>query len=393
MQKRFLEHLLTAGLLTEGQAHRIAIALELASAGEVESLSGGALGEKLGISRAAVQKHVLKLRDNGFPIVASARIGYRLAAPFSNLLVAEAVLPYLLGADESEAGGREGGARGVTDAVRPSWIAGLPYRYVHRCVSTNALLRETAASSPAGALVVADAQTGGRGRLGRTWSSGAGKDLTFSLLVRPELAPARAHLLSLAAALAVAETLECFLGPAAASAVATGAAPGPVGIKWPNDVMVGRQKICGILLEGSMDADRLHWAIIGIGLNVNSESSALTEGLSAEDRRQWAGRPEPVSLRACLGEDVPRAPLLAALLGALTRRLGAPDGLLEGLRRRDVLVGHPVEVFAGPGLDHPLVSGVATGIGPDGQLLVRTAEGQVVPVYAGDVTLRASVNP
>ncbi len=177
--KRFLEHLLTAGLLTEGQAHRIAIALELASAGEADSVSGEALGEKLGISRAAVQKHVLQLRDSGFPIVAVARTGYRLAAPFSNLVVAEAVLPYLLSARGAEAGGYEGAVQSGADAGRPSWIAGLPYRYVQSCVSTNVLLREAAGSSRAGTLVVTDEQTGGRGRLERAWSSSPGKDLTF----------------------------------------------------------------------------------------------------------------------------------------------------------------------------------------------------------------------
>jgi BirA family biotin operon repressor/biotin-[acetyl-CoA-carboxylase] ligase len=401
--KRFPDHAFFPGRLPEGQARRVAIAVSLASSDDAAAVSGEALGRELGISRAAVQKHVLQLRDLGFSIAAASRTGYRLTSPFSDLVVAEAVIPYLLAEEGLEPDVAIAPAGSEAVLSDPPWVAGLPFRYVRSCASTNALLRETASSSPTGTVVVTDEQTGGRGRLGRIWYSEPGEDLTFSLLVRPRLAPAHAHLLSLAAALAVAETLENLDSGASATSVA---------VKWPNDVMLGPRKVCGILLEGSMDADRLQWAIIGIGLNVNSDPATFVEGLSSEQRRQWAGRPEPVSLRGHLGRQVPRAPLLAAVLRALTRRLAqldtagemtasgsvpqdgssGPLNLLEGIRRRDALAGHAVGVFSGPALDHLVVSGVAAGIGPEGQLLVRTTTGDVVPVFAGDVTLRSSVN-
>jgi BirA family biotin operon repressor/biotin-[acetyl-CoA-carboxylase] ligase len=315
-----------------------------------------------------------QLRSLGFAVVSVAGAGYRLERPFSDLVVAEAVLPTLF------------------DIVSPEspWTAGLPYRYLPRCDSTNVVLKQVSTSTPSGMLVVTDEQTGGRGRLGRTWVSEPGKDLTFSVLLRPLLAPARAHLLSLAAALAVAEVLEALPG-----------LEGRVGVKWPNDVLVGDEKVCGILLEGSMDADRLQWAVAGVGLNVNSAPSALVRGLAPEEANVWRGRPLPVSLREYLGEDVARGPLLASVLAHLTSRwigletegdrgaASGADGILAGLRQRDALAGRSVEVVSGPPQHSPVAAGEALGIGPEGQLLVRSASGETVAVFAGDVTVRA----
>jgi BirA family biotin operon repressor/biotin-[acetyl-CoA-carboxylase] ligase len=215
------------------------------------------------------------------------------------------------------------------------------------------------------------------------WSDEAGKDLTFSVLLRPSLAPGQAHLLSLAAALAVAETVETLPGLEQA-----------VTVKWPNDVMIGGRKACGILLEGSMDGDRLHWVIAGIGLNVNSDSSARVDAMKREDGGGLDTRPRPVSLCELLGAAVPRAPLLAELLRRLTvhcRGLERPAGIasvLAGLGERDSLAGHRVEVFGGGGQQQVVVAGEGAGIGPEGQLLVRRPSGEVTAVFAGDVSLR-----
>jgi BirA family biotin operon repressor/biotin-[acetyl-CoA-carboxylase] ligase len=369
-----LDAAVARGVLEIGPAHRVALAAELArtlpdanAMPAPATLSGEVLGRTLGLSRAAVHKHVEHLRSVGFAVASVAGAGYRLVGPFDNLVVAEAVLPFLLDLVERET----------------PWVAGLPYRYLVRCGSSNLALRQIAGASPSGTVVVTDEQTGGRGRLGRTWLSEPGKDLTFSVLLRPALAPAQAHLLSLAAALAVAEVLESIpdLG-------------GRVGIKWPNDVLLDEKKLCGILLEGSMDADRLQWAVAGIGLNVNSNPSALVHDLTPQEKQEWEGRPSPTSLREQLGREVARAPLLARLLARLTHRWTGvdPGGLLEGLRRRDVLTGRQVEVLSGPPANESVVSGEALGIGPEGQLLVRGPTGDVVPVFAGDVTVRSAAD-
>jgi BirA family biotin operon repressor/biotin-[acetyl-CoA-carboxylase] ligase len=205
-------------------------------------------------------------------------------------------------------------------------------------------------------------------------------------LVLPSLAPAQVHLLSLAAALAVADTIDELLQAEGGE--------GLVQVKWPNDVLLDGKKVCGVLLEGSLDSDRVLWAIAGIGLNVNSSPSAMVRGLGPEHRRDWQGRPHPLSLREYLGHEVPRAPLLAGLLCSLTRRwteAGSP-GVLNDLRVRDALAGRQIEVFAGPPDNEPVVAGEAAGIGPEGQLLVLESTGRPVSVFAGEVTVRESVN-
>ncbi len=333
-------------------------------------VSGESLGKEFGLSRAAVHKHVEHLRALGFALESAGGAGYRLTRPFTDLVAPEAVLPHLLERMDPEW----------------AWVAGLPYHYQARCPSTNAVLRQEAASSPSGTMVVTDDQTGGRGRLGRTWVSEPGKDLTFSVLVLPSLAPAQVHLLSLAAALAVADTIDELLRAEGVE--------GLVQVKWPNDVLVDGKKVCGVLLEGSLDSDRVLWAIAGIGLNVNSAPSAMVCRLGPQQRPDWQGRPHPLSLSEHLGHQVPRAPLLAGLLCSLTRRwnqAGAP-GVLDDLRRRDALAGRRIEVFAGPPGNEPVVAGEAAGIGPEGQLLVLDSTGRTVPVFAGEVTVREPVN-
>ena len=397
------------GLVEAGLARRVGIVARLAGtlstgADAVRSaLSGESLAQEMGSSRASVHKHVGQLRAQGFSVESVAGVGYRLTAPFDDLVAGEAVLPYVLlcsraaeghsAAEESHAGQEllateECRVGEQPPAFEQMWVAGLPYVYRASCDSTNRALRDMMAAGdlPAGATVVADHQTQGRGRLDRVWRDEAGKDLTLSVLLRPSLAPGQAHLLSLAAALAVAETAEEYLGPQV-----------PVGVKWPNDVVVGDRKLCGILAEGSMDADRLRWAIVGVGLNVNSQCSSIAATIEAEDQGGLAGRPAPVSLRDLVGE-VPRAPLLATLLERLTlhwtdlERSSGAAKVLAGLRKRDVLLGRPLQVFGGSARGgterEEVVSGVGAGLGPEGQLLVRAASGDTVAVFAGDVTLR-----
>ena len=400
-----LDSAVARGDLGAGVAHRAVLAARLAQtfqhAGGRENptpVSGEVLGQIVGLSRAAVHKHIGCLRSLGFSVRSFPGEGYGLDRPFTDLVAAEAVLPFLL-----------------VRADAP-WAAGLPYLYVPRCRSTNLILKEAAESGrvrvtlglpgsgglPAGALMVTDEQTRGRGRLGRLWSSEPGRDLTFSVLLRPALGPAQAHLISLTAALAVAEVLETLPGLG-----------DQVAVKWPNDVLLGEEKVCGILIEGSIDADSLSWAVAGIGLNVNSAPSAWVGGLTVEEANDWVRRPRPVSLLERLGRRVPRAPLLAALLERLTGRLteveegvggpggGAGDGASSGLdnlagaakvvaelRRRDALAGRQVEVLAGPSPGRVVASGEAMGIGPEGQLLVRGVSGEIAAVFAGDVTLR-----
>jgi BirA family biotin operon repressor/biotin-[acetyl-CoA-carboxylase] ligase len=281
--------------------------------------------------------------------------------------VPEAVLPLLLGAVNT-------GTDDPCGAIQKP--IGLPYLYFAAMDSTNASLKEIAQhQAPTGALIVTDDQSGGRGRLGRTWISQPGKDLTFSVLLRPRVLPAEASRLVLATGLAIAEVLEESLGPGRT-----------VGIKWPNDVLVDGRKVCGILSEASMDMDRLHWVVIGIGLNVNSRPGEPV--LSESDVR----RPAPGSLAQSVGETVLRPPLLARLLDALAARWSQVDAgdwksVREACAERDLLRGTSVVVRSGFSDDGVVTEGLADGLGPEGELLVRGRDEVVRAVRAGEVTL------
>ena len=216
------------------------------------------------------------------------------------------------------------------EAVEPLLAGrfGRPYFYEESCESTQRLL---AAGLGEGAVAVCDLQTAGRGRLGRAWEAPAESSLLCSVLLEPpkERKPAE---LSLVAAVAVAETVEHALGLA-------------VQIKWPNDVMVNRRKVAGILAEASGDT-----AILGIGLNVNQSREELPSH----------ARVEPASLYLTDGVRRPRAPILADLLGELEHaydrwRERGLDGLYNTIGARDFLRGRRVnldgEVGVGIGID------------------------------------------
>jgi BirA family transcriptional regulator, biotin operon repressor / biotin---[acetyl-CoA-carboxylase] ligase len=226
-------------------------------------------------------------------------------------------------------------------------LLGRPRLDVESCESTQALVDTTL---PEGALVVADHQTAGRGRLGRTWEAPPGTAILCSLLLKPP--PARnAPELSLVAGVAVADTLER----------ATGLS---VQIKWPNDVMLRRRKVAGCLAEGRDGA-----VVLGIGVNVNQTSEQLPEG---------AG-----SLRTLVGREWDREALLSSLLDDLDLRYaewrtGGLDAIYEGLAPRDFLRGRRVSVNG--------TSGVAAKIARDGRLEIEVGHGEVVTVESGEVS-------
>ncbi len=231
--------------------------------------------------------------------------------------------------------------------------------------STNTEAMQWArAGAPEGALVIAEHQTAGRGRLGRSWMDTSGQGLLFSVVLRPALPPDRLGLVTLAGGVAVAE------------AVSTWTAPVEPRIKWPNDVLIDGRKCCGMLLESSLDRDP--FVVLGIGLNVNQD--AFPESLA--DRA--------TSLRLETGRLIPRAALLARLLERLEVWLdrlaaGEATSLREAFAERMVGQGERSSVRLTQS-DEP-VDGVIEGIDETGALRLRTGDTLRV-LHAGDVTFQ-----
>jgi biotin operon repressor len=168
---QFCRDLVERGLLGVDEARRVALVAELmpAVAGAVPMVSVEALTRAAGLPAEVLPRHIGHLRSLGITVEQVGTIGYRLACPCDDSLVPEAFLPLLL--------------QRMDNTLPPA--IGLPYRYLAHCPSTNLELKNEAAALGSGTLVVTDDQTEGRGRLGRSWSSRPGEDLTFSVLLRP----------------------------------------------------------------------------------------------------------------------------------------------------------------------------------------------------------------
>lgn len=300
-------------------------------------VSGPGLAAELGVSRAAVWKAVETLREAGFA-VESTPDGY--VAP-------------------DDPGFCGPGVEFGLDA---------PYavEYHDRLGSTNERARELAADGADATAVVADEQTGGRGRLDREWAAPSG-GVSVSVLSRPDVPTARAPLFTLAAA--VATTDACREAGVDAR------------IKWPNDVLVcgaeneagdstgrGGRKLAGILTEMEGEADRIGWLVVGIGVNANVDPAALPDGAT--------------SLSAERGDPVDRRRFTATLLeryAELTATPTALDRVLSAWRERAVTLGRRVRVDTADGT----VEGTAVDVADPGALVVDTDDGRQ-RVHAGD---------
>jgi len=300
--------------------HEILAALKAAGDG----VSGEALGRQLGISRVAVWKQIQELRRLGYRIAASTR-GYRLEVSPDLLLPGEF----------------------------PGWESRVHYftSLDSTMRAARTLAREGAAE---GTVVFAETQTGGRGRMQRPWSSPPG-GIYMTLVTRPPIAPFQAPRINLVTAVVVADCLHRLYG-------ITG------GVKWPNDVLVGGRKICGILAEMEAECDVVHYVNIGVGLNANSRVPDV--------------RPPAVSLLELLGAPVDRARLAREVVDGVLSHLPhvLESAVLDEWRQRTVTLGRAVSIVTGDSA----VEGMAVDIDDNGALLVRQADGTVQQVLAGD---------
>lgn len=309
----------------------------LAEGGD-DYISGAALSDKLGLSRTAVWKYVEQLRKMGYRIDAQSAKGYRLLEVPDRLTALE-VGPLLATRD-----------------------LGRTVHHYEQLESTNAKAFELAQEGGShGEVIVTEHQTAGKGRRGRAWVSPAGKSLALSLILRPEIAPSRAPEVTLVAAVALAETLRD-------SGV-------QADIKWPNDVQIAGKKVAGILTELSADVERVHFVILGIGVNLNAELTDFPPEVA-----QLA-----TSVNLTRRSPVHRALFTAALLAKLEQWLDTwTDDGFEPVRAAwktlASTLGQEVLVRA----DQRELRGIAEDIDPSGALLLRVGD-TLERVLSGDV--------
>lgn len=305
-------------------------------------VSGQELCSRFGVSRTAVWKVINQLKKEGYRIEAVQNKGYHMVSS-----------PDLLSKYELES------------RLNTEWL-GREIVYKEVTSSTNADVRRMAEDGAKnGLLVVADGQTLGKGRRGREWESPKGTNLYFSMLLKPNFSPDKASMVTLVAAYSVAAVIRENTGLDAK-------------IKWPNDIVVDKKKVCGILTEMSMERDYIHHIVVGIGINVNEEEfPSELEGMAT-------------SLKNEKGSIVSRANLLSDILlqfetdYATFLEAESLKPFVDEYNKMLVNKGSLVKVLDPKGE----FSGIAGGIGEDGMLIVFKENGQIEKVYAGEVSVR-----
>lgn len=307
-----------------------------------EPVSGEDLSHRLGVSRTAVWKHIQTLRDEGYEIISQPGTGYILKGVPDLLLPAE--LKHALA-----------GNRLVTNI-----------EYYESIPSTNDQAKTLAdQGAPEGTLVVAESQTQGKGRLGRQWFSPQDAGIYASLILRPGLRPEQAPGFTILAAVALAQAVWQVTGLRA-------------GIKWPNDLLLEGKKFSGILTEMKGEMDRIHYLVIGTGINVNTDPILFPQEFQTS----------ATSIKAVLGNTISRIDLLVAYLNAFEKLYAiylehSLSPIIKAWKEWNVTLGQWVSVDLGT----TVFSGRAVDIDKSGALVVQGEHGDTRVFHSGEITL------
>lgn len=305
-------------------------------------ISGQQLCEEFHVSRTAVWKVIEQLKTEGYKIEAVRNRGYHLEGTPDVMSKAE-----------------------IESLISTKW-AGCGVLYFPEIDSTNTYAKRLGdEGADHGTLVVSDKQTAGKGRRGRAWESPSGSSIYMSILLRPEITPNQAPMLTLVMAQSVAQAIRKITGEEAM-------------IKWPNDIVLNKKKICGMLTEMSTEIAWINYVVIGVGINVNTES--FPEELNKK----------ATSLYLESGRKIQRSQLIAEVMRqfeyyyALFMETGSLYAMQEDYNHLLVNRDRDVRILE-PGNEY---DGHAIGINEKGELLVCKEDGQIAEIYAGEVSVR-----
>lgn len=305
-------------------------------------LSGQDICNRLKVSRTAVWKIIKQLKDEGYQIEAVQNRGYRLVGLADVMTEAE-----------------------LFSRMKSKW-AGRYLDYSETVDSTNNRAKQLAErGAKSGTLIIADSQSAGKGRRGRSWTSPPGTGIWMSLILRPQILPSCASMLTLVAAMAVSDGIDKETGLNSQ-------------IKWPNDIVVDGRKVCGILTEMSAELDGIHYVVVGMGINANTKEFP-------EEIAETA-----TSLCRQTGQTVWRSQIIAAVMEAFE---GYYDKFMES-RDLSLLYDAYNKKLANYGREVMVMSstgnyqGVSHGINQKGELLVELPDKTVTKVVSGEVSVR-----
>jgi BirA family biotin operon repressor/biotin-[acetyl-CoA-carboxylase] ligase len=309
-------------------------------------ISGELLSDELSVSRSAVWKHIRKLREEGYVIESSPKKGYLLRRD-SDLLLPNEIRQGL----NTEVFGKKG------------------IEYFKEIDSTNTKAKDLAQrGAPEGTVVIAEKQTNGRGRRGRTWLSPEGDGIYATLILRPAMSPGGAPKITLMTAVAIAEALLSLV-------------PIDIRIKWPNDILVNGRKLAGILTEITADMDAVNYIVVGLGLNVNTRSESFSEEIGKI----------ATSIYIETGKHLSRAGLIRAYLEQFEKyyKMFTQNEFAAIMGRWKQLSG-----FIGQKVMVDVIGrnyiGEVSDIDDDGVLILKDDQGRSRRIFSGDVI---PVNP
>jgi BirA family biotin operon repressor/biotin-[acetyl-CoA-carboxylase] ligase len=309
-------------------------------------LSGQEISRRLKVSRTAVWKRLRRLRTLGYEIEASTRSGYRLMQS-----------PDLLTPSE------------IDPILKTKWI-GRTIHHFQTLDSTNSKAYQLALNgAKEGEVVISESQEKGRGRLGRQWFSPPFLNLYLSVILRPKISPHQASLITLMAAVATTDAIQKFSGLL------------PV-IKWPNDILLRDRKVAGLLNEIHSEMDRIHFVILGIGVNLNMDEKMFSKEIRAV----------ATSLKIEMGQKVSRKAFLQFFLQELEKwySIFLEEGgavILKAWRNRAHIKGRQVKVTS----FGETLAGIAIDVDSNGALILETENGKRKRVVAGDIEYKEKV--
>jgi BirA family transcriptional regulator, biotin operon repressor / biotin---[acetyl-CoA-carboxylase] ligase len=317
-------------------------------------VSGESLSRSLGVSRTSIWKYINELKKEGYEISSSSKKGYKL--------------------------------EGIPDIVRENEIAydlktevfGRKIFYFDTIDSTNLYAKKLGNENcEEGTVIIADSQTAGRGRLGRHWTSASNKGIWMSIVLRPDIVPENAQIITIAAAVAVVTAIKKSTGI-------------NTGIKWPNDIILNGKKVCGILTEMNSEMERVNFIILGIGINVSQNLEDFPEDLMklATSLKIHLFNNQDHNLDPDI-KILNRSEIIKNLLYELEIiyskiNKGLLTEIVDEWKLNSVTLGKEVKVLS----KSMEFTGIAIDITADGKLIVKDNEGKLTEVNSGEVSVK-----